>query len=672
LYIFFKLVADRAFQQSPPTCERPEIVVLFSMSRIGSVSDTLPYARIRRILSIAAAVFASATLIAGLYLLNRANYLLFHSFVELFSVAVAFAAFMITWNSRNFHEDGYFLFLGIAFMNVGLIDILHTLAYKDMGVFAGNGANLPTQLWMMARFLQSGSILAAPVFLNRKPRPRATLASFTVLTGLLLYLGFGLGLFPDCFAEGQGLTAFKVLGEYAISALLVVSSFILRINKGRFHRDVFRPFSLFILAFILSELAFSLYKDVFGIFNFLGHLIKAGSIYFFYKAVVETGVTRPVDLLFRKLDASEKRYKHLYQRTPVMLHSIDAAGTILDVSDYWVESLGYPKNEVIGRKITDFFTAESRSRASNFGLTDILLSGQVKDVPYRIVKSDGGVRDVLLTSEAEKKPSGEFLQALAVMTDVTEKNRADAEIEALNRELKAHAKELETANVDLEAFNYSVSHDLRGPISNISLLSQLLLCDRCGENPPKTLEAVKKILDETTRANALIGTLLEFSKLSRVEIKRVPVDLSDMGKAVAADFAVSDPSRRMNISIGNGMMAEGDPALLRVVLENLLGNAVKYTSIADSPSIVFDRADAHSDKVFMVKDNGIGFDMACAADLFTPFKRLHSKENFDGFGIGLATVQRIVARHGGKIWAESEPGKGATFYFVIAPCQCDR
>jgi signal transduction histidine kinase/PAS domain-containing protein len=248
-------------------------------------------------------VSAAAVSIAALYLLSRFNYLLFHSSVEVFSIVIAFAIFAVAWNSRRMMDSNYLLFIGIACLFVGGVDLLHTLAYRGMGVFPEQGSNLATQLWIAARYLLSFSLLAALFFANRKFRPSLVIAGYSVVTALVFSSIFYWGNFPQAFIDGVGLTPFKVISEYVISLILLCAIGLLIRKRREFSGDVVK---LMVAAMAVAiAMAFTLYTYVYGIANVIGHLLNVVSFYLIYKALIETGLTKPYDLLFRNLKQNE-------------------------------------------------------------------------------------------------------------------------------------------------------------------------------------------------------------------------------------------------------------------------------------------------------------------------------------------------------------------------------
>jgi light-regulated signal transduction histidine kinase (bacteriophytochrome) len=255
--------------------------------------------------------------------------------------------------------------------------------------------------------------------------------------------------------------------------------------------------------------------------------------------------------------------------------------------------------------------------------------------------------------------------------DISGRRQLEGQLEILHDDIATRAAELAAANIELaaanielEAFNYTVSHDLRKPLSIIHGYCQLVqeLCrDQLDE---QTKEFIREIYEGTKSMNRLITSLLRFSRVTRTEMRRETVDMSAMAKAVAAELQLLEPERRVSFRIAEGITGNGDAGLWRIALDNLIGNAWKYSVNREEAVIEFDMTEVDGKPACFVRDNGPGFDMAHADKLYVPFQRIPGID-VEGHGIGLATVERIVKRHGGRIWAESEPGKGATFFFTM-------
>jgi signal transduction histidine kinase/CheY-like chemotaxis protein len=261
------------------------------------------------------------------------------------------------------------------------------------------------------------------------------------------------------------------------------------------------------------------------------------------------------------------------------------------------------------------------------------------------------------------RPSDEEVKLLGMLADATgvamESVRRQA---ALELQLRDRGRDLDAVTRELEAFSYSVSHDLRGPLRSVSGFGKLLAKDYEDRLDDAGKNFLAYVTDGTLRISTLVDALLELSRVSRAPLHKQELDLSAMAREVVAELQRRDPQRVVEISIESGLQAEADPRLTRTALDNLLGNAWKFSSRRAEAHIAFGRGD---DGAFCVRDDGAGFEMAYADKLFTPFQRQHRQDEFEGAGVGLATVQRIVMRHGGRIWAEAVEGEGATFFFTL-------
>jgi light-regulated signal transduction histidine kinase (bacteriophytochrome) len=259
-------------------------------------------------------------------------------------------------------------------------------------------------------------------------------------------------------------------------------------------------------------------------------------------------------------------------------------------------------------------------------------------------------------------------QLMRTQLEATEA-RATAELSATKAGL---ADELERKNRELEAFSYSVSHDLRAPLRTIDGFSAAILEGYGDKLDAKGQEHLGRVRAAARRMGMLIDDLLELSKVGRAELRRQRVDLSELAGTVAAELMRANPERLVRTRIPGGVVAEGDRRLLQILLENLLGNAWKFSTGVSEAIIEFGVTQADGNSAYFVKDNGAGFDMAYAERLFTPFQRLHVQSRFPGTGIGLATVHRIVDRHGGRVWAESTVNQGATFLWTLSAQKTER
>lgn len=288
---------------------------------------------------------------------------------------------------------------------------------------------------------------------------------------------------------------------------------------------------------------------------------------------------------------------------------------------------------------------------------------------FRVVWQNGTVRTLEALGRVDRDASGLPLCLFGVMNDITERKRMIGELQSaksnLEHQVAQRTAELEEAVHEMEAFSYSVSHDLRAPLRHINSFSTILCEDYGAALPAGARNYLERIRGATRSMGGLIDHLLELSRVSRADLKREDIDLSSLAREVSAMLGETEPERRAEFFVEEGMLARGDRDLLRQLLQNLIGNAWKYSSMRPLSRIEFGSSCADGQQVFCVKDNGAGFDMAYSSKLFQIFQRLHGTE-FEGTGIGLATVQRIIQRHGGSIWAEGKVGEGASFYFTLS------
>jgi light-regulated signal transduction histidine kinase (bacteriophytochrome) len=281
----------------------------------------------------------------------------------------------------------------------------------------------------------------------------------------------------------------------------------------------------------------------------------------------------------------------------------------------------------------------------------------VVEIP--ILHRDGTVRVVLWNSAAIYAPDGKTAVAtIAQGQDITDRKNAEEELKRSNIELEA-------SNKELEAFSYSVSHDLRAPLRSMEGFSSALIEDYADKLGEQGKQYLKYVQESSDLMGHLIDDLLKLSRVTRSEMNYEMVNLSEMAQKITTELEKNEADRKVKLDISPDITAYGDRNLLRLALENLLGNAWKFSSKSDSPRIEMGITSHKAKQVYFIRDNGVGFDMAYADKLFKPFQRLHKASEFTGTGIGLATVQRIIRRHGGEIWAESKVAEGATFYFTL-------
>ncbi|HYP76801.1 MAG TPA: PAS domain S-box protein [Polyangiaceae bacterium] len=334
--------------------------------------------------------------------------------------------------------------------------------------------------------------------------------------------------------------------------------------------------------------------------------------------------------------------------------------TVAGIVSSWNEGarrlFGYSSAEIIGKPITLLVPPEQLLEFE--GVLAKVAGAETVRLDTLRRRKDGTDVDVSLTVSPVRDATGNVIGIAKVARDVTSRRRTEREL--------AQAKEAaEAANRELESFSYSVAHDLRAPLRGMNGFAQVLLNEYKDKFDSEGQDWLNEILLNANRMGALIDALLSLSKVTRSVPRRERVDLSALSRATLSSLAAQDPTRTVQIDVQDGLSAELDPVLAGALLENLLGNAWKFTAKTAAARITVGMNQTDGDPVFYVRDNGAGFDMAYARKLFAPFQRLHGNHEFPGTGIGLATVQRVVLRHGGRIWAEGAVDAGATIFFTI-------
>jgi len=344
---------------------------------------------------------------------------------------------------------------------------------------------------------------------------------------------------------------------------------------------------------------------------------------------------------------------------------LDPEGRITTWNEGAEHIKGYRADETIGEHFSKFYTPEAV--AQNKPAQDLKIAteqGRFEEEGWRMRK-DGSRFWANVAITALRDKTGQLRGFGKVTRDITQHKKAEEVLERQRKELARSNAGLVEANKELESFSYSVSHDLRAPLRTIDGFSHALLEDCADRLDDAGKTHLHRIRAATQKMGLLIDDLLNLSRLARTELHRQSLDVSALARSIASDLQKAQPQRQIELRIEDGLKTTADPGLLRVVLVNLLSNAWKFTSKRESAHIEFGMARGNGTPAYFVRDDGVGFDPAYADRLFGAFQRLHAAADFAGTGIGLATVQRIVHRHGGRIWAESAVGRGATFYFTM-------
>jgi PAS domain S-box-containing protein len=362
-----------------------------------------------------------------------------------------------------------------------------------------------------------------------------------------------------------------------------------------------------------------------------------------------------------RLAASEEQFRNVAATAPVAVVIADASGVIRFINDAGLRMFGYSTPDVVGHPIVQLMPVRYRSR-HEAGMRRFLVTGE-SAIVGRSVELDGLHQDghefPLELSLGHWREDGVPVFA-GTIRDLSESKAAE-------RTLREHATQLERSNRELEAFSYSISHDLRAPLRGIDGFSEALLAEYADRLDERGIGYLTRVRKAAGRMDQLINDLLDLARVSRIELTPSAVELDRVAARVVKELRDRDPSRVVDVRIQEGITGVGDPRLLALILQNLLGNAWKFSAGRDHALIDFSTTSLESGPLtYVVRDNGVGFDMEHAGKLFGIFQRLHSLDQFPGTGVGLAIVQRIVERHGGRIWAEAKPGEGAAFFFTLS------
>lgn len=616
------------------------------------------------------------------------NYLLFHTLVELASVISAFIISIIAVNVYKTSNSSYFIFLGIAFAFSGCFNLLHALAYKGMGIFYGHTENLATQLWIVARFIESISLLIAFSFIEKKLKEKSTILIYLIVSILLVMSIFLWKVFPVCYVEGVGLTLFKKISEYIIAVISMISIVILVKNSKMFHKNVYIYMISSLVIRIISGILFTLYLDVFGICNMISHILYAVSFYFMYKAVSATSLQRPYNLLFyqlsqanhelnlkaqeleesneklkieirerkiveSKLIISEKKYRTLVETLPnaIFVH-ID--GKITFVNDEAKKLLGaVNSSDIEGKMISDFIHKDYHELL--YKRLDKLKTGSntAPTIEEKFIKLNGQTVDVEITSACSTDEGKNVV--ISVVRDITERRLLNEamEYDKLQREFFAN-----------------ISHEFRTPLNiihaTLQFIEQYVIKDT-SDNIRETLRRNTKTLKQNCyRLIRLVGNLLDSTKIDSGFLKlrlnncNIVNVVEEITLSVAQYIETKGVKLIFDTDIEEKVMACDTEKMERVML-NLLSNAVKFTNLGDEILVLIE--DRGESIIISVKDTGIGIPEHELDVIFDRFRQVDKSltRNHEGSGIGLSIVKSIIDMHGGKITVNSEYGKGSEF-----------
>jgi PAS domain S-box-containing protein len=575
-----------------------------------------------------------------LYLTSQSNYLLFHSLIELFSIVIGFSIFVITWTSRRIIDNNYLRFIGIASLFIAIIDLIHTLGYAGMGVFQGGGGNLSTSLWISARSVQAISLLIAPLLIRKKINNASLFIGYTAVTSLLLGSIFIWNVFPTAYIDGVGLTPFKINSEYIICIILLGSLILLVQKRKEFSSKVYRLLIASIILTIGSELAFTFYISVFGLFNTIGHFFKLMEFYLIYKAIIQTAITKPYNVIFRNLKQSEEKLRSIFSSSSNAITVTDLNGKVIDCNQETLEIYGFSsKEEVIGRNAFTFISKKDKIKAMQ-NMKKTLQKGQVKDVEYTLMTKDGREFPAEISVNVIKDYSGNPTSLVNITKDITERKRLEEQL--INSERLMVIGELAS----------SIAHELRNPLGVINNSSYYLNSKLKNVADEKVVKHLKIISKKVNSANIIISDLLDFTKTIKPILKETKIS----GVIKNALSSVNIPE---NIEVITELdeipLMLLDSEQIQRVFKNIIINAVQ--AMLEGGKLTIQTVKDGDSVNIAFKDTGIGIPKENLGKIFEP---LFSTKT-TGIGLGLPICKQILGNHDGNITVQSEVSKGSTF-----------
>lgn len=572
----------------------------------------------------------------GLYISSLYHYLLFHFLAEFFSIVVGYSFFFIIWNSYQYVQNSYFLFTGIAYLFVSSIDFVHTIAFKGMPIF--DYPFYANQLWIAARSLESVSLLVGFILLKKNVviKRKIIFSIFALITALFFLSIFYWKIFPICFVANEGQTLFKIVAEYVICFILLINIFLLRNLRDRFSPRIYRLLLASIISTIISETMFTLYVSNYDIANLLGHYFKIISFYLIYRAAIQHGLQEPYDFIFKELSSTKDKLQTLIEMLPISMFETNKDGQVI----YQNKKMQQTFRKSLPFSIYELIPCSQEMEDKK----------NIENCECHIVNQKGETMTVLFYREKYCDNS------IGLLVDITE--------------LKKTEERLIQKNKEIEQFAYAASHDLKSPLIMVKGFLQILENKLFSQRvlTPEIKEYIEFMSRALKRMTDLISDLLQYAVISEKKVSLKQIDLNTVLQTVKENLKQEILSSQAVIEYEKLPTVLGTETYWIQVFQNLIGNAIKYRKKEINPYIKIMTVSLSQSLLLIIKDNGIGIAREDLDKVFKPFVRLHTYDEIEGSGIGLATCKKIIETFGGQIWVESELGVGSSF-FISLPIQ---
>lgn len=618
------------------------------------------------------------------------NRLTFHTISELFTIIIAFSAFMIVLNTYNISQNSYLTFLGIGFGFVSMFEIIHVLIYAGTDIFMLNNPKIDSLLAVVPRLLQSVIILVSFLFINKKIKIALSVTIYCLITLVLLAGIFFLGDSIGAFIDQIGFIMLYQALEITAAVLFSVALIALIYNRKKLKFRIYKYMLISLSASVLVDVLLVMDANMNSMINVSSHILKFIAFFCIYKAVIQNTLRNPVDSIFFELnmvknELAEKNYE-ISKNNELLKHDIDdlhAVEKLLRKSKAWSRSifegstvgiallntnavvievnpaleriLGYSANEIKNIGISNITHIEDIESDSRF--FDDLIEGKIESykIEKRYIRKDNKVIWANAMLSYIQNVGEDFQFIIAMIEDITQQK----ENEEKQQKLVAR---LEETNKELDNFAYIVSHDLKAPLRGIGSLANWLLTDYKDKLDEEGADIINLLVNRVERMKNFIEGILQYSRVTRVKENYVEIHLDKLLKDV---IELLSPPENIKIIVNSELpIIMGEVIYIEQIFQNLISNAIKFM---DKPEgeIIINCNSIENFYEFSVSDNGAGIDEKYFNKIFMIFQTLQPRDKFESTGIGLSIVKKIVETSGGKIWLESRLNKGTTFYFTL-------